>query len=370
MSTASHRIELHVANASTDTRRGSDLATHDGDGAPRKARRQWWALISPRNVVLLGLIATAFTYVALRQPRFGSTDNLRVLAIQIAVLGIPALGMTFLMIAGYVDLSIGSMFSLIAVLSTHVAGGLGLGIAVLVALVTGLLLGSLNGALVLRLTISPLIVTLAGLTLYQGIVNVATKGQGVNDFDSSFGRLGQGTWIFGVPNGVSLFIALAVIGAFVIGRTNWGLNIFAIGGNPEAAKLVGLPVRSITLTLFAVNGAIVALAAVLTASRFGGATPLVGVGLELNVITAVILGGVSFTGGEGSVLGTILAVILLTVVTSGIVALNIDSYFSNVVSGALLLGAVAVDQFTEEQRDRYRRLLAIRTAMADDDQAR
>jgi ribose transport system permease protein len=370
MSAAASRIELHVASASTHGSRGADLTSQNGERPSSKASRRWRELISPRNLVLLGLIAIVFSYVTLRQPRFGSTDNLRVLAIQIAVLGIPALGMTFLMIAGYVDLSIGSIFSLIAVLSTHVAGSLGLGVAVLVALVAGLLLGSLNGALVLRLTISPLIVTLAGLTLYQGVVNVATKGQGVNDFDSSFGRLGQGTWIFGIPNGVSMFIAMALIGAFVIARTNWGLNIFAIGGNPEAAKLVGLPVRSITLTLFAVNGAIVALAAVLTASRFGGATPLVGVGLELNVITAVILGGVSFTGGEGSVLGTILAVILLTVVTSGIVALNIDSYFSNVVSGALLLGAVAVDQFTEEQRDRYRRLLAIRTAMSDDDHAR
>lgn len=140
----------------------------------------------------------------------------------------------------------------------------------------------------------------------------------------------------------------------------------AIGGNPEAAKLVGINVKHITLILFAVHGAIVGLSAVLTASRFGGATPIVGVGMELNVITTVILGSVSFTGGEGSVPGTVLAVVLISVVTSGIVALNIDSYYSDVVNGALLLGAVAVDQLTEEQHVRFRRMLAVRSALSEE----
>ncbi len=336
------------------------------NGQSRSGYRTWLRVVSPRNVVLIGLVAAVFIYVTVREPRFGGPDNLRVLAVQIAVLGIPALGMTLLMIAGYVDLSIGSMFSLIAVVSTQAAGGAGLLTVTGLAVLAGLALGGLNGALVQRLSISPIIVTLAGLTLYQGVVNVMTKGQGVSDFTSSFGSLGQGAWLFGVPNGVTLFVVLALVCGFVVSRTTWGLNIFAIGGNPEGAQLVGLPVKRITLLLFAANGAIVALSAVLTASRFGGATPIVGVGLELNVITAVILGGVSFSGGEGSVLGTVLAVVLITVVTSGIVALNIDSYYSDVVNGALLLGAVTVDQITEEQRDRFRRLLAMRTALVQD----
>lgn len=332
----------------------------------RPSFRSLGKVVSPRNLVLIGLIVVVFGYVSAREPRFASSANLRVLAIQIAVLGIPALGMTLLMIAGYVDLSIGSMFSLIAVFATRFSGTVGLTGAVALGLLIGLGLGALNGALVLRLTMSPIVVTLAGLALYQGIVNVATKGQGVTNFDPSFGSLGQGAAVFGVPNGVSLFVVLALICAFVVTRTTWGLNIFAIGGNPEATRLVGLPIKRITLALFAVNGVIVALAALLTASRFGGATPIIGVGMELNVITAVILGGVSFAGGEGSVFGTALAVGLITVVTSGIVALNIDSYYSNVVNGALLLGAVTVDQLTREQRDRFRRLAAIRAALAED----
>lgn len=339
-----------------------------GGDAPASRAANWSVgrVINPRNLVLIGLIAAVFLYVVTREPRFGSSANLRVLAVQVAVLGIPALGMTLLMIAGYVDLSIGSMFSLIAVFATQLAGGVGIVGAIVLGILIGFLLGGLNGALVQRLSMSPIIVTLAGLALYQGIVNVATKGQGVTDFDSSFGSFGQGAWILTIPNGVSLFVVLALVCALVVSRTTWGLNIFAIGGNPEAANLVGIPVKRIAVILFAANGAIVALAAVLTASRFGGATPIVGVGLELNVITAVILGGVSFTGGEGSVFGTVLAVGLITVVTSGIVALNIDSYYSNVVNGGLLLGAITVDQLTGEQRDRFRRLLAIRTALADD----
>lgn len=176
-------------------------------------------LIGPRNLVLVGLIAVVFAYVTSRQPRVRSSDNLGVLAVQIAVLGIPALGMPLLMIAGYVDLSIGSMFSLIAVFSTQAAGGVGLAGALVLGILIGLVLGGLNGALVQRLSLSPIIVTLAGLALYTGVVNVATKGQGVNDFDASFGALGQGKLLFGVPNGVSLFAGLTIICAFVVSRT-------------------------------------------------------------------------------------------------------------------------------------------------------
>jgi ribose/xylose/arabinose/galactoside ABC-type transport system permease subunit len=146
---------------------------------------------------------------------------------------------------------------------------------------------------------------------------------------------------------VLIFIVLEVVVALYLARTTGGPNILAIGGNKESADAVGIPVRRVVLGLSALNGAIVGIAAVITSS-FGGAAPAVGVGLELSVLTAVVLGGVSFSGGERNVLGTVLAVVLLTVVNSGIVALNINSYYSGVVSGALLVFAVGLDQFTEE----------------------
>lgn len=357
-----------MANGTTVTPPGTLTPKTTTNGDTQTPPPRGWlskALVS-RNAGIAILILALGIYVSIRQPHFVTVANMGVLATQVATLGIPAIGMTFLLVSGYVDLSIGSVFSVVAVFATEVASGAGLVWAIVFAVALGALIGFINGVLVWRIPISPLIVTLGALTLYQGVVNVATQGQGVTNFDPSFQTLGAGTLILGIPNPVVIFALMAIVVAVYLARTTGGLNIFAVGGNRESAEAVGIPVRRMVLSLFAVNGAIVGIAAVITASNFGGATPTVGSGLELNVLTAVILGGVSFSGGEGSILGTVLAVILLTVVDSGIVALNIDSYYSNVVSGALLVFAVGIDQFTEEGRNRYRRMLAMRSAMAAD----
>ncbi|WP_187270755.1 ABC transporter permease [Lacisediminihabitans profunda] len=342
-------------------------ATSAIDIEPRRSgRSRVGAILFSRNSALVALIVLLVIVISIVNPHYSTLSNIGVLARQTAILGIPAIGMTLLIVAGYVDLSIGSVFSLVSVSATVVASGLGLVPAILLAIVLGALIGLINGALVWRIPISPLIVTLGGLTFYQGVVNVATQGQGVNNFDPSFQLLGAGSVIPGIPNPVMIFVILAGLFGAYLARTTGGLNIVAIGGNRESAEAVGIPVRRVVIGLFALNGAIIGLAAVLTASNFGGAAPSVGVGLELSVLTAVILGGVSFSGGEGNVLGTVLAVILLTVVNSGIVALNIDSYYSGMVSGALLVFAVGLDQLTEEGRSRYRRLLAMRAAFASE----
>jgi ribose transport system permease protein len=330
-----------------------------------RLRRAVGQVTGSRNAALLLVIVLLYAYISIRQPHFRTLANLRLQAVQMTTIGIPALGMTLLMIAGYVDLSIGSLFSMLAVFATQVGHGAGIVWAVIFAVALGAAVGGLNGVLVWRIRISPLIVTLAGLTLYQGVVDVVTQGQGVNDFAASFGRLGQGTLVPGIPDPLLLFLVLAVLCAVFLSRTSTGLNIFALGGNRDAAALVGVRIRNLSIGLFAINGAIIGIAAILNASTFGGSTPVVGTGLELNVITAVILGGVSFAGGEGGVIGTVLAVALLTIVNSGIVALNINTYYADVVSGALLLTAVGLDQLTEEHRDRYRRLLAMRQATID-----
>lgn len=332
--------------------------------AQGSGHRRAGAILFSRNSALIALIVALVVFISIVNPHYATVSNVGVLARQVAILGIPAIGMTLLIVSGYVDLSIGSMFSLVAVAATAVAAGIGLVPAVFFAIALGALIGLINGALVWRIPISPLIVTLGGLTFYQGVVNVATQGQGVNNFDPSFQLLGAGAAILGIPNPVVIFSVLALLFGAYLARTTGGLNILAIGGNRESAEAVGIPVRRVVMGLFALNGAIIGLAGVLTASNFGGAAPSVGVGLELSVLTAVILGGVSFSGGEGNVLGTVLAVILLTVVDSGIVALNIDSYVSGVVSGALLVVAVGLDQLTEEGRSRYRRLIAMRAAFA------
>jgi ribose/xylose/arabinose/galactoside ABC-type transport system permease subunit len=159
---------------------------------------------------------------------------------------------------------------------------------------------------------------------------------------------------------VWVLFAVALIAYIVLHKTTIGRHIYAIGGNREASTAAGIDVRRLTIGLFATNGLIVGLAAVVAASRLGTADPQFGVGMEFQVITAVILGGVAFTGGEGDIGGVILAVALLGVIQSGLITLGVDPHYSDVVTGAALIVAVSLDQLASEQRERYRRLLAMR----------
>jgi ribose/xylose/arabinose/galactoside ABC-type transport system permease subunit len=319
-------------------------------------------IVRTRDFGLVVAIAILLGLIALRVPTYFTAENMKALSLQLTYVALPAIGMTMLMVAGYVDLSIGSVFSVIAVLGTELALKVGFALALVAVIALSCVIGLLNGYLVWRLSISPIIVTLAGLTFYQGLINVITSGQGSSDLLPGFTRYGAGT-ILGVPNLVTLLVVAAVLAGVFLSKTSGGLNVFAIGGSRKAAELAGIRVRRLVLALFTVNMAIVGVAALLDASRFGGVTPSQGVGLELSVLTAVVLGGVSFTGGEGSVIGTLLASALLTVVSSGLIAVGINAYWSDVVSGLLLLGAVAVNQITEEQRERYRRLVSLRAAL-------
>jgi ribose transport system permease protein len=271
--------------------------------------------------------------------------------------------MTALIIGGNVDLSIGSLFALAAVAATLLAKHIDPGLAMLVGIALGGAIGWFNGVLVWRIRISPIIITLGGLTLLRGVVLLLTDGFAITGVPHGFGGFGQARPL-GVPMPVVMLIVLAPLAYLVLQRTTIGRHVFAIGGNREAAEAAGLAVRRIVLGSFAVNGIAVALAGVLAASRYGSADPSFGVGFELDVITAVILGGVAFNGGEGGIGGVIIAVALLGVINSGLVSLGVNPFYTNVVKGAVLIVAVAIDQLAHEQRERYQRHLAMRDRRA------
>jgi ribose/xylose/arabinose/galactoside ABC-type transport system permease subunit len=207
--------------------------------------------------------------------------------------------------------------------------------------------------------ISPIIITLGSLTLLNGVALLITGGYGVTNVPPGFGTFGQANPLH-IPMPVWVFFAVAVIAYVILHTTTIGRHIYAIGGNLEASTAAGIDARRLVISLFAVNGLIVGLAAVVAASRLGTADPQFGVGMEFQVITAVILGGVAFTGGEGSIGGVILAVALLGVIQSGLITLGVDPHYSDVVTGSALIIAVSLDQLAAEQRERYRRLLAMR----------
>lgn len=312
-----------------------------------------------RNLGLLLALLLALLILAIFSPKYMNLDNFIVVGLQVSYIGIAALGTAFLIISGNVDLSIGSIFGLSAVVAALLSLRIDPQLALLAGILTGGIVGLINGAMVWRVKISPIIITLGSLTVLYGLVLLLTGGYNIRGVPKEFGLIGQARW-FGVPTPVWVFIFFAIIAHFFLQTTTIGRHIFAIGGNREASEASGLTVRRLVLGVFAVNGLIVSLAGTLAASRFGTAAPSFGVGYELDVITAVILGGVAFTGGEGNIIGVILAVILLGVLDSGLVSLGVDPHYSYVVRGGALIIAVTLDQLAHERQERFRTLLAMR----------
>jgi ribose/xylose/arabinose/galactoside ABC-type transport system permease subunit len=319
-----------------------------------------------RGVHLVFAIAVIFVILAFRDPTYFRTDNLRVVLLNSSSVGIASVGMAYLMIAGGIDLSIGSIF----VAAGFAAGYLSLHTSPWVAVLGGLALsgaiGLVNGILVWRIRVSPIIVTLGTLTLIEGVITVVSNGQGLYGFPNGFLSIGQATpW--GIPTEILVMIGLAILGAIILSQTTIGAHTYALGGNREASELAGVRVRRLTLGLFVFAAVAAGLAGILATARFGVADVDFGVDFNLNVITATILGGVAFAGGEGTIGGVILAVIFLNVVSSGLIASGVNPAYSDVISGAALVISVGLEQLTHERNDRIRRQIALAELMESED---
>jgi ribose/xylose/arabinose/galactoside ABC-type transport system permease subunit len=303
------------------------------------------------NVLVLGLLAIA-------HPTFFSFANLRVITLNMSAVGIAGIGMAYLIIARNVDLSVGSIYAATAFASAWLALSVPPPLAFLGGLVVGGVLGLLNGLLVWRVSISPIIATLGTLTIYRGLILVMTGGRGISGVPPAFFTLGRAVW-FGISAHVWILAVLAILFHIVLSRTTIGRYVYAIGSNPNAAEVSGVRVSRYIIGLFTLNGVVVGIAGVLAASRFGTATVTFGIGFELDVITAVILGGVAFTGGRGNILGVILAVLFLGIINSGLIAIGIDPFWTDVVKGGALVFSIGLEQITQEHNERQRRRVAI-----------
>ena len=247
-----------------------------------------------------------------------------------SAVGIASIGMAYLIISGNVDLSVGSIYA-----ATAFAGVAGLELppplAFFGGLITGGVLGLINGLLVWRIRVSPIIATLGTLTIFRGMILVMTGGRGISGVPSDFFALGRAVWL-GISSHVWILLGLAIVFHIVLSQTTIGRYIYAIGSNRNAAEVSGIRVDRYVIGLFIVNGTVVAISGGLAAS-LGTATVTFGIGFELDVITAVILGGVAFTGGRGDILGVILAVLFLGVINSGLIAVGVDPFWTDVVKG-------------------------------------
>lgn len=322
-----------------------------GGGASRPAAGQRIAEILQRQGVLAVLL-TVVVVASFVYPTFGTLDNARGVTIQASFLAVVALGMTMVIITGGIDLSVGSVFALGGVLAAW-ASQYGFLAALFVPLVVCGAIGLLNGFLVARAGMAPFIVTLATLLGARGLL-LAITDEGATTYlvprGSAFAELGQGSvWGFGYP--ILIALVLFGIGGLVLQRTSFGQTLFAVGGSSDAATLMGLPVARTKILVYTLSGLLAGLAGALSAARLSSGVTIVGVGMELDAISAVVIGGTLLIGGAGSISGTLWGVLLLAVIQNLINQIgSLNSSYQSVVSGGFLIVVVVAQRYLARSR--------------------
>ena len=302
---------------------------------------------------------------AVVEPRFLSGINLFNVMRQVSITGLLAVGMTFVILTAGIDLSVGSLVAFAGLVGAAVAkGGLenrftvgeggvgyGWGTAALAAIAVGVLCGWLQGVAITRLKVPPFVVTLGGMSAFRGAALLFASGGPISGFQPSFTWWGQGK-IGPVPVPVIIFLLAAAIAHVVLRYTRYGRQVYAVGGNPEAARLSGLNVNRITASVYVIMGFFAGLGAFVLAARLNSAEAVAGTGYELTVIASVVIGGTSLFGGSGTIFGTVIGSILIGVLLNGLVLMNVSSYIQQIIIEIIIVLAVAFDTFAKSRRRR------------------
>lgn len=304
-------------------------------------------------VIFLAVVAIATTL----SDNFLTFANIANLFQQAAVVGVVAIGMTFVILTGNIDLSVGSIVALCGMLvAVLMSNGFDPFIAVAITVLAGTACGAAMGATSALAQVPSFIVTLAGLVSFRGITYLLTDGVPVSGLPQGFAAIGS-TMVpifpgFAISSMGLIFIGLCIVAGLVLRLTVFGEYVFATGGNPEAARLSGLPTRLIVTAVFAVSGFMAALGGILLTSRLRIGQPTAAQGLELDAIAAVVLGGTSLFGGRGGVLGTFFAVMLLQVLRNIFNLLGLGSFYQMTVTGLIIVAAILLNRFIDHRKGR------------------
>jgi ribose transport system permease protein len=306
---------------------------------PAPVRRPQFARVQLLLPLALVALVTALAFL---NEHFLTLGNIRNVLLQVSVLAIVSIGMTFVIVAGAFDLSVGSVVALSGSMAALAMTEYGLVAGIAAGLGAGLALGFINGELIAGLGVSPFIATLGTLVIARGLALAVTGGSVVSDLPSSFAVLGSGV-IWGIPVPVLLALLAFAAGGVVLGRTPFGLRVYAVGGNRDAAHLAGIRVGRILVACFTICGTLAALGGLILAARVQSGQPTVGVFMELYAIAAVVLGGASLRGGEGNMIQTLLGVLLIGFLQNGLNLMNVHSYWQQVVLGLVFIAAAALE---------------------------
>jgi len=304
-----------------------------------------------REVVLLGVLVALVIVMTLLDPLFLSPTTLLNTSRFFVEVGLMALGMTLIIITGGIDLSVGSNLGLVSVaVGFSYAGGLPLPLAILFGLVVGVAAGFFNSVFITFLDLHPLVVTLGTFALFQGLAYGLSNADAVSDFPAWFAYFGQ-AYLGPVPGQLILFVVVVAVVWVILSRTSFGRYVYAIGNNEEAARFSGVPIRRVKIALYSGTGLLVAMAAVIYTSRVYTARADTGLGLELGVISAVVLGGASIYGGSGTIGGTVLGVLIIATLQNGLILAGVPSTWQLFILGVLLLVAVFLNEFFRKSEE-------------------
>lgn len=317
-----------------------------------------------KYAALIFLIVLVIGFAVL-EPKFANPLNLVNIVRQVSIAGLVALGMTFVILTAGIDLSIGSLLAFSGLVAAFVAKG-GLAdrfavgasvdagnpafLAILAAIAVGMAGGAVQGLAITRLRVPPFVVTLGGMTAFRGAALLFSGGGPISGFDSDYTWWGQARLFDFVPIPAIIFGVFAVIAHLVLKYSQFGLHVYAVGGNPSASEMTGIAVKRVTFLVYVIVGFFCGLAGFVLSARLNSAEAVAGIGLELTVIASVVIGGTSLFGGVGTVFGTVIGALLIGVLTNGLVLLNVSSFIQQIVIGIILVAAVAFDQYATGRR--------------------
>jgi len=297
-----------------------------------------------RYGLLIAFVAIC-TVLSLLSPAFLTAQNTINVLRQISINAVLAVGVTYVILTGGIDLSLGSVVAFTGVLAATFAhpDTYPLAAPIAVGILAGVLVGILNGLVITRFRVAPFIATLGMMTITRGGALIVSNGRPVSNLSASFNFIGNGS-ILKIPVPVLILAGVFLVSYFILGKTTFGRYVYAVGGNEEAARAAGINTRRIKIASYAICGGLAGLAGIIQSSRISTGQPNMGIAYELDAIAAVVIGGTSLSGGIGHVAGTMLGALLIGTLNNGLDLLNVSSYYQQVVKGLIIIGAVILDR--------------------------
>lgn len=297
------------------------------------------------TVIALIILMAVITII---NSNFLTANNLLNLLLQVTSNALIAFGMTFVILTGGIDLSVGSILALSSALTAGLLGsGMPVTLAILISLILGCILGMMNGLLISYGKLAPFIVTLATMTIFRGATLVYTNGNPITKGLSDtflFQFLGQG-YIVGIPFPVIIMFIVFIVLYVLLHKTAFGKSVYAIGGNEKAAYISGVKINKVKIIIYSISGIMASISGLIITSRLSSAQPTAGASYEMDAIAAVVLGGTSLSGGKGRILGTLIGALIIGVLNNGLNIIGVSAFWQQVVKGVVILIAVLIDRF-------------------------